>query len=107
MKAIVSKSGFDLSPLREHGVERVIFASDGYSVNLDLSILQEEIEKLLENFSPAEDVIVPTGGAIINFVLGFMVGRKFGSVRILIYQDKHYQEFHLDENSERTYAVPS
>ncbi len=104
--AFVVKPGFDMGALREHGVENIIFLTDGFST--DLSAIQASMGEKLKSFNPAKDFVVPVGSSLHNLTLGFMLSSLFTSVRILVFHDQRYEILHLDEDPGNTYKeVPN
>lgn len=101
MRALATKPGFDFGPLKSRGVSEINFLTDGFST--DLPSVQKRMEDQLGSFSPAEDVVVPSGSALHNFMAGFLLGQRISSVRLLIYSEQAYLEAHLDADRTNTY----
>lgn len=102
MKALATKPGFDFGPLRDLGVDGINYLTDGFST--DLPTVQKRMEDQLSQFVPAEDVVVPSGSALHNFMAGFLFGQRMSSVRLLIYSEQKYIEAHLDADGLNTYV---
>jgi hypothetical protein len=102
MKALAIKPGFDFGPLRDLGVDGINYMTDGFST--DLVAVQKRMEEQLTQFVPSEDVVVPSGSALHNFMAGFLFGQKMASVRLLIYTEQKYIEAHLDADRANTYV---
>lgn len=99
-KAFCTKPGFDFSALREQGIEGIEFFTDGYT--RDLAQVQEGMLEAMKSYR-GTDVVVPTGSALHNFLLGFLFGRQANSVRVMVYSEGAYLNFHIDENPANTY----
>jgi len=102
MKALATKPGFDFGALRDLGVESVNYMTDGFST--ELSVVQKRMQDQLDQFVPSEDVVVPSGSALHNFMAGFLFGQRMSSVRLLIYTEQRYIEAHLDADTANTYV---
>lgn len=75
------KPAFDFSAAEKYG-EIEVLAPNGRNV-IATPELRDSIFERLKRFDPAEDYIIPVGDYALIFMIGLVLGERFGKVRIL------------------------
>jgi hypothetical protein len=100
--AYVGKPAFEMSHLRDQGVDEVRYLTDGFTK--ELGEVQRIIQNTLKDFDPAADVVVPVGSSVHNLMIGFLLGQQYTSLRLLVYSNGQYLAHHFDADAALTYA---
>jgi len=97
-RAVIVKPGKDYSSLRD-SVSEMDYSNNGYPK--DTNDLLRQIEESLLDFDPGLDLVVPVGNAIMCFLVGLVLGRKFpqSPVNMAIYSDKEYSFYEVSNGA--------
>lgn len=92
------RPAFDFGPAERYGKVEILAPNGRHILTPD--IFSKQLEDKLRDFDPERDFIIAAGDYTVLFLVGMIVGKKFGSCRVLrwVPQAKSYQplQFNVD-----------